>query len=407
MATESTLLIVKPDGVSRGLVGEVLRRVETKGLTIEELKLFTIPRATAEQHYAEHRRQAVLRRVGRLHHQRSGGGGQDHGRRRHRLLAHDHGAHEPRRCAPRLHPRRLRHADRREHRPRLGLPGVRGPRADPLLRVGRRRAGAERGLRAHRRRPRTPPSAHACGRRGAGRDRPRGDPGRRGARRGGCRRRHAGAPRDPVRDRLHLEVVRGDRGAAGGRGRPARPARERQRAVAVARAPRALRTHHAASSAHPHVGSRDRHRGVADRAGRRVEATVAAAHVRSGGALLVLQRRLQAGRAGAGAGDRHADPRAAPRAPARSAGHDVLGRRHHGRGARRPGHRLRPDVHRPAGPGHPPARSGRLDPLQLGGRQHRVQRAGHERVRAPAAGGRRRPGRTRRPDPLRPPRSSE
>jgi len=55
MATESTLLIVKPDGVQRGLVGEVLRRVEAKGLAIDELKLITIPRATAEEHYGEHR----------------------------------------------------------------------------------------------------------------------------------------------------------------------------------------------------------------------------------------------------------------------------------------------------------------------------------------------------------------
>jgi nucleoside-diphosphate kinase len=55
MATESTLLIVKPDGVRRGLVGEVMRRVEAKGLTIEEMKLFTIDRATAEEHYGEHR----------------------------------------------------------------------------------------------------------------------------------------------------------------------------------------------------------------------------------------------------------------------------------------------------------------------------------------------------------------
>ena len=55
MATESTLLIVKPDGVRRGLVGDVLRRVEAKGLTIEEMKLFTIDRATAEEHYGEHR----------------------------------------------------------------------------------------------------------------------------------------------------------------------------------------------------------------------------------------------------------------------------------------------------------------------------------------------------------------
>ena len=55
MAIESTLLIVKPDGVRRGLVGEVLRRVEAKGLTIEAMRLFTIERATAEEHYGEHR----------------------------------------------------------------------------------------------------------------------------------------------------------------------------------------------------------------------------------------------------------------------------------------------------------------------------------------------------------------
>ncbi len=55
MATESTLLIVKPDGVQRGLIGEVLRRVEAKGLAIEELRMFTIARETAEEHYAEHR----------------------------------------------------------------------------------------------------------------------------------------------------------------------------------------------------------------------------------------------------------------------------------------------------------------------------------------------------------------
>ena len=55
MATESTLLIVKPDGVRHGLVGEILRRVETKGLTIEQLDMRTIDRATAEEHYGEHR----------------------------------------------------------------------------------------------------------------------------------------------------------------------------------------------------------------------------------------------------------------------------------------------------------------------------------------------------------------
>ena len=55
MATESTLLIVKPDGVRRRLVGEVLRRVEAKGLTIESMELRVIERSTAEEHYGEHR----------------------------------------------------------------------------------------------------------------------------------------------------------------------------------------------------------------------------------------------------------------------------------------------------------------------------------------------------------------
>ena len=55
MPIEATLLIVKPDGVRRALVGEVLGRVEAKGLTIERLELRTIDRATAEEHYAEHR----------------------------------------------------------------------------------------------------------------------------------------------------------------------------------------------------------------------------------------------------------------------------------------------------------------------------------------------------------------
>jgi nucleoside-diphosphate kinase len=54
MATESTLLIVKPDGVRRGLVGEVLRRVEAKGLAIGSMRSMTIDRALAERHYGEH-----------------------------------------------------------------------------------------------------------------------------------------------------------------------------------------------------------------------------------------------------------------------------------------------------------------------------------------------------------------
>jgi nucleoside-diphosphate kinase len=55
MAVESTLLIVKPDAVKRGLIGEVLHRVEAKGLRIGEMRLIRIEPTLAEEHYGEHR----------------------------------------------------------------------------------------------------------------------------------------------------------------------------------------------------------------------------------------------------------------------------------------------------------------------------------------------------------------
>jgi nucleoside-diphosphate kinase len=55
LAIESTLLIVKPDGVRRRLIGEVLRRVEAAGLAIDDLRMESIDRDTAEEHYGEHR----------------------------------------------------------------------------------------------------------------------------------------------------------------------------------------------------------------------------------------------------------------------------------------------------------------------------------------------------------------
>lgn len=60
MAVEATLLVVKPDGVRRGLVGEVLRRAETKGLRIADMRMMTIDRALAEEHYGEHREKAFF-----------------------------------------------------------------------------------------------------------------------------------------------------------------------------------------------------------------------------------------------------------------------------------------------------------------------------------------------------------
>ena len=46
--------MVKPDGVKRGLVGEVVRRLEAKGYRIVSMKMMQIPRETAERHYGEH-----------------------------------------------------------------------------------------------------------------------------------------------------------------------------------------------------------------------------------------------------------------------------------------------------------------------------------------------------------------
>ena len=54
MSTERTLILVKPDGVRRRLIGEVISRIERKGLTISRLELRAISRETAEEHYAEH-----------------------------------------------------------------------------------------------------------------------------------------------------------------------------------------------------------------------------------------------------------------------------------------------------------------------------------------------------------------
>jgi nucleoside-diphosphate kinase len=55
VAEEETLVIAKPDAVRRGLVGEILGRIERKGLRVEEMRLFRIDRDLAERHYAEHR----------------------------------------------------------------------------------------------------------------------------------------------------------------------------------------------------------------------------------------------------------------------------------------------------------------------------------------------------------------
>ena len=54
MAIERTFVMVKPDGVARGLVGEIVSRFERKGLTLEGVRMLTFDEELARRHYAEH-----------------------------------------------------------------------------------------------------------------------------------------------------------------------------------------------------------------------------------------------------------------------------------------------------------------------------------------------------------------
>jgi nucleoside-diphosphate kinase len=60
MAVERTLVLVKPDAVARRLIGEVVARIERKGLDITAMQLRTLDRETAGQHYGEHEGKAFF-----------------------------------------------------------------------------------------------------------------------------------------------------------------------------------------------------------------------------------------------------------------------------------------------------------------------------------------------------------
>ena len=58
---QTTFVMVKPDGVRRGLVGEVIRRIEDKGYKLTEMRLMTIDTGLANRHYEEHRDKPFFR----------------------------------------------------------------------------------------------------------------------------------------------------------------------------------------------------------------------------------------------------------------------------------------------------------------------------------------------------------
>ena len=55
MAAERTLVLVKPDALGRGLAGEILARLERRGLALRAARILLVDRSLAERHYAEHR----------------------------------------------------------------------------------------------------------------------------------------------------------------------------------------------------------------------------------------------------------------------------------------------------------------------------------------------------------------
>ena len=161
----------------------------------------------------------------------------------------------------------------------------------------------------------------------------------------------------------------------------------------MARATPAIRTHHAASPAHPHlgVGTGDRGRPGSSRCG------PAPARPRAGfptgGAVLVLERRVQAARADPRTRGRGADPGSGPRPCPSTAGHDVNGGSHHQRDEGRPRDRICAPARRSAGAGRAPPRARTVDRERIGRRQHRLRRRRHVRLRADAP---RRRGRSQR-----------
>ncbi|ADL08386.1 nucleoside-diphosphate kinase [Thermosediminibacter oceani] len=60
---ERTFVMIKPDGVKRGLVGTILQRYEQKGLTLVAAKLLTVSRQLAEEHYREHSSKPFFREL--------------------------------------------------------------------------------------------------------------------------------------------------------------------------------------------------------------------------------------------------------------------------------------------------------------------------------------------------------
>ena len=141
---ERTLILVKPDAVQRGLIGEVLGRLERRGLRLVALRLMQADEALARRHYAEHEGKPFF--AGLVDYITSSPlvAAVFEGPGRGRRCAPDAGLDEPRRGRARHDPRRLRPRGGSQPGAWIGRPGERRERDRALL---RRRGGALVGAR--------------------------------------------------------------------------------------------------------------------------------------------------------------------------------------------------------------------------------------------------------------------
>ena len=144
-STERTLVLVKPDGVQRQLIGRILARYEERGLKVVGLKLVQTSRDLAERHYAAHAERPFFGSLVDFITSSPLVALALEGPNAIAVVRAINGATQPHEAAPGHDPRRLRARDRAEHRPRVRRPRVGRGRTRPVVRG--RRAALLRALR--------------------------------------------------------------------------------------------------------------------------------------------------------------------------------------------------------------------------------------------------------------------
>ncbi len=131
--SERTLVLIKPDGVRRGLIGDVIARIERKGLTIAAMELRQLDADTAKTHYAEHSERPFFGELVDFITSAPLVALVVEGPRAVEAFPRPGRADRPGEVGPRHHPRRPRPGDRRERRARLRLSRVRRAGDQDLL----------------------------------------------------------------------------------------------------------------------------------------------------------------------------------------------------------------------------------------------------------------------------------